>query len=155
MGFFGSLWKGVKSVGTSAYRLGKKAVSTVSTLGRKAINVGRDVVNAVEKVPIIGDVATPFTAAARGALGAAETVVGAAERAKGYMDTGEKLVGQAQGVLQGARQVGRGVRGVLRTGDLQQAAQVARQASDVYGKGTQLVDAAQRKAKDIQRRELR
>ena len=153
MGFFGDLWKGVKSTASSAYRIGKKAVNTVADVGRKAVNVGRDVVSAVEKTPILGDIATPVTAAARGALGAAESVVGAAERAKGYMKTGEGLVGQAQKVLGGAREMGRGVRQVMRTGDLQQAADVVRRGQDLYGKGTALGAAAAGAARGIQKQE--
>ena len=153
MGFFGDLWKGVKSTASSAYRIGKKAVGTVASVGRKAIDVGRHVVGQVEKIPVIGDVLAPATAMARGALGAAEGVVGAAERAQGYMKAGEGLVGQAQKVLGGAREMGRGVRQVMRTGDLQQAADVVRRGQDLYGEGTRLGAAAAGAARGIQKQE--
>jgi len=67
MPFFSDLWEGIKSVASNVYGGVKKGLSAVYDVVRKPIDMVAGAGNIISKIPILGTIAQPVIAAARGA----------------------------------------------------------------------------------------
>jgi len=93
MGFFSRLGSRISSGLRSAARIGKKALGSVSRVGHKISDSAEKVVSAVERVPILGQVAAPVTGVIRSGVGLVRDVSDAAQSGKELIEEGERLVG--------------------------------------------------------------
>jgi len=132
MGFFGNLLKGAKATAGGIYRMGKKVTSSVGRVGRKLVNAGKGAVDFVEKTPVLGDVLRPATAAARGALGVAESGVAAVERADQYLEKGARLAGKAEQLVRGADKTFGSARSFIQTGNIAHAKDALRRGQQLH-----------------------
>ena len=136
MGFFGNLLKGAKATAGGIYRMGKKVTSNVGRVGRKLVNAGKGAVDFVEKTPVLGDILRPATAAARGALGVAESGVAAVERADQYLEKGARLAGKAEqalgGLARGADKTIGSARSFIQTGNIAHAKDALRRGQQLH-----------------------
>ncbi len=90
MGFFSDLWEGVKSTIGNVYSGVKKAAGTVYDVIRKPIDIIAGAGDFVSKIPVIGSLAQPVIAGAKGAqslLDQAKTV-GDVAKSIGLQDGG-------------------------------------------------------------------
>lgn len=77
MGWFSDLWDSVKSTATNVWGGLKKAAGTVYDIVRKPVDVIASAGKLISKVPVLGTIASPLTAAAstaQGILDQAKTV---------------------------------------------------------------------------------
>ncbi len=92
MGFFSRLGNRIKSGLHSAARVGKKVLGSVSRVGNRIADGAEKVVNVVERVPVLGQVAAPITGVVRSGIGLVRDVAGAAGTAKGLIEQGENVL---------------------------------------------------------------
>ena len=77
MGWFSDLWDSVKSTASNVWGGIKKAAGTVYDIVRKPVDVIASAGKLISKVPVLGTIASPLTAAAstaQGILDQAKTV---------------------------------------------------------------------------------
>lgn len=67
MGFFSDLWEGIKSVASNVYGGVKKGLGAVYDVVRKPVDFIAGAGDFVSKIPVLGTLAQPVIAAARGA----------------------------------------------------------------------------------------
>lgn len=67
MGFFSDLWEGIKSTASNIYGGVKKGLGAVYDVVRKPVDIIASAGNLVSKIPVLGTLAQPVIAAARGA----------------------------------------------------------------------------------------
>ena len=90
MGWLGNLWNKAKS-------LGSKVARGVQHVGNKILSGAEKVVDVVEKVPVLRDIATPFTETAKAVIGAGRKVTDIAGRGADVLESKT-----AMGMLKGA-----------------------------------------------------
>lgn len=67
MGFFSDLWEGIKSTAGNIWSGAKKAVGTVYDIIRKPVDIVAGAGDFVSKIPVLGSIAQPIIAGAKGA----------------------------------------------------------------------------------------
>jgi len=90
MGFFSDLWEGIKSTASNVWSGAKNIAGKVYDVVRKPVDIVASAGNFVSKIPILGTIAQPVIAAAKGAqslLDQAKTV-GDVVRSVGLKDGG-------------------------------------------------------------------
>lgn len=104
MGFFSF----VKRVGNKiaggvheVARVGKKVTGTISNIGHKIAHHGKNILDVVDRIPVIGTTLSPVTGVARGALGIVSNVADAAGVAENLLTRGDNLVQTGNRMLQG------------------------------------------------------
>jgi len=132
MGLFSRIGQKIAGGIETAGRLGKKVLGEVSRVGHKISSQGGHIVNAVERIPMVGTALAPVTGVARSALGMIENVASGA-------DKGLSMINRAEGLVREGRDA-------VRTGDLQQAHQVLRRSGDL---GRDVKDNLQKARKNI------
>ena len=119
MGFFSRIGNKIANGLSSASRLGRKALGTVSRVGNKIADSGRKIVRGVERIPIIGSALAPVTGIVRSGIGLVQNVSDLA-------GSGEKLLGDAEDIVR------RGAK-AIQTGDVQSASEVLRAGKNLVG----------------------
>ena len=92
MGWLSDLWEGVKSTAGNVWSGVKKAASTVYDVVRKPIDIVAGAGKVVSKIPILGTVLSPLTAAA-------STAQGLLDQAKTVGDVAKSIGLQKGGVV--------------------------------------------------------
>lgn len=90
MGFFSDLWEGIKSTAGNVWSGVKKAAGTVYDVVRKPVDIVAGLAKAGSKIPVIGGLLAPVSAAAgtaQGLLDQAKTV-GDVAKSIGLQDGG-------------------------------------------------------------------
>lgn len=90
MGFFSDLWEGIKSTASNVYSGAKNLAGKVYDVVRKPIDVIAGAGDFVSKIPVLGSLAQPIIAGAKGAqsiLDQAKSVADVA-RSVGLQDGG-------------------------------------------------------------------
>lgn len=67
MGFFSDLWEGIKTTASNVYGGVKKGLGAVYDVVRKPIDIIAGAGDFVSKIPVLGSLAQPFIAGAKGA----------------------------------------------------------------------------------------
>ena len=121
----GRLGNKVADAAVNGLKWGQKAAGNVSRYGHKGLDIAKHVTGAIEKTPLVGQAAAPFTGAMRSAIGVGENVVSGAEIAGAAMGKAASGIRQAQSAV--------------RSGDTQQAMNVMRDtAKDCFAAGKTL-----------------
>jgi hypothetical protein len=92
MGFFSRLGNRISSGLHSAARVGKKVLGNVSRVGTRIADGAEKVTNVVERIPLLGQVASPITGVVRSGIGLVRDVADAAKTAKGLIEQGEQVL---------------------------------------------------------------
>lgn len=90
MGWFSDLWEGIKSTASNVYGGIKKGLGAVYDVVRKPVDIIAGAGDVVSKIPVIGSLAQPIIAGAKGAqslLDQAKTV-GDIAKSVGLQDGG-------------------------------------------------------------------
>lgn len=90
MGWFSDLWEGVKSGVSNAWSGAKNLAGKVYDIVRKPVDVIAGAGDFVSKIPVLGSLAQPFIAGAKGAQSLLDQAksVGDVVRATGLQDGG-------------------------------------------------------------------
>lgn len=92
MGFFSRLGSRISSGIHSAARIGKKTLGNVARVGNRISASAEKVVNAVERIPILGQMAAPVTGVVRSGIGLVKDVSQAAQSGKELIEEGEAVL---------------------------------------------------------------
>lgn len=66
--------------------IGSKLAGGIAAIGSKVSNIGNSILNGIDSVPILGQLARPFTTVGRGALGVVDSVANVADKSKRFLD---------------------------------------------------------------------
>ena len=102
MGFFSF----VKRIGNkvadgihAAAKVGKKVTGAVSSVGHKIASTATKVLNVVDRIPVIGEIAAPVSGVVRAGVGLVSDVADAAAGANKLISKGDNLVRTGQNAL--------------------------------------------------------
>jgi hypothetical protein len=92
MGFFGRIGGKIAGGLSKGARLGAKALGSVARIGNKVADTGERVVSGIEKVPIIGKMASGATGVARTGIGLVRQVADTAQTGADILTEGEDII---------------------------------------------------------------
>ena len=125
----------------SASTVGKKITGTIDRVGHKISAVGKNAVNMINRVPIVGSALAPVTGLVSSGLGIVENVADVAGSANKLIDRGDKLLRMGQDALNtkdtaGAMRTMREAKNLGKSGgkQLRRASEVLGQARSLAGK---------------------
>ena len=125
----GRLGNKVADAAVNGLKWGQKAAGNVVKYGTKGLDIAKHAVEAVERIPVVGQAAAPLTGAVRSAIGIGNNVVGMAGTA------GAAMGGAATGI--------RAAQSAVKAGDVNQAMDVVRDtARDGFAAGSLLKSTA-------------
>ena len=148
MGFFSRLGNRIKSGLHSAARIGKKVLGNIHRVGNTIANSTEKVVNFVDRVPVLGQIAAPVSAVVRSGIGLVRDVADASGSAKSLLEEGESVlesgdISKVGGLVKSAKS------------KLEKGSQIKADAKQILGSAKKLTGGVNREsAKNVGRKAL-